>query len=172
MLTKQQKQKTIELLSERISRHKVLIFTDITGLKTKELFLLRKKLKEEGNEIKVSKKTLLRIALERHGIKVDLEKLTGQLGIVFGYKDEVLPAKTVWEFSKENKNIKILGGIIENKLLEADKMIEFAQLPSKEELLGKLVGSISSPLVNLLNVLEANIKGLILIFSQIKPKNV
>lgn len=101
-----------------------------------------------------------------------MEKLTGQLGIVFGYKDEVLPAKTVWEFSKENKNIKILGGIVENKLLEADKMIEFAQLPSKKELLGKLIGSISSPLTNLLNVLEANIKGLILIFSQIKPKNV
>lgn len=87
-----------------------------------------------------------------------MEKLTGQLGIVFGYEDEILPAKTVWEFSKDHKNIKIVSGILENQFFEAEKVTELAQLPTKKELLGRLIGTISAPLTNFLNLLEANLK--------------
>jgi len=65
-------------------------------------------------------------------------------------------------------NLKILGGFLENKFVEAEKIIELAKLPTREELLARLVGSISAPISNFINVLEANIKGLIYVLTKAK----
>jgi len=65
-------------------------------------------------------------------------------------------------------NLKILGGIFKNEFVEAEKIIELAKLPTREELLARLVGSISAPISNFINVLEANIKGLIYVLTKAK----
>ena len=168
MLTRIQKQKIIEDLKEKIAKQKVMVFVDFTGLKVKDLSNLRKKLKRVGDEIKIAKKTLLGIALKNAGIKIETKKLKGEIALIFGYKDEISPAKIVYQFSQERPNLKILGGIIENKFTEAEQVITLAQLPTKEELLAKLVSSISAPISNFVNVLQGNIKGLIYALSAIK----
>jgi len=168
MLTRIQKQKIIEDLKEKIAKQKAMIFVDFTGLKVKDLSNLRKKLKRVGDEIKIAKKTLLGIALKNAGIKIETKKLKGEIALIFGYKDEISPAKIVYQFSQERPNLKILGGIIENKFTEAEQVITLAQLPTKEELLAKLVSSISAPISNFVNVLQGNIKGLIYALSAIK----
>ena len=166
--TKEEKKKILEELKEKISKQKVTIFVDFTGLKTKDIFDLRKKLKMVDSQLKVTKKTLAQIAFNKSGLKTEIKKLKGEIAFVFGLKDEISPAKTIWQFAETNPNLKILGGFLENKFVEAEKIIELAKLPTREELLARLVGSISAPISNFVNVLEANIKGLIFVLKQIK----
>lgn len=169
-LTKTQKKKIIDTLKEKIAKQKAMIFIDFTGLKIKEFSNLRKKLKENFGELKVVKKTLLQFAIKDYNPSVaqDVKKLKGEIALVFGYKDEMSLTKMVYQFSKEHPSLKILGGILENKLKGAEDIITLAQLPTREELLVKLVGTISAPISNFLIVLEGNIKGLIYLLSVIK----
>jgi len=166
--TKEQKKKVVEELKEKIAKQKIVIFADFTKLKVKELSNLRKQLKKVDSELKVAKKTLSKIAFKEGGLEIDTKKLEGEIALIFGYKEEIPPAKTVYQFSQENPALKILGGFLENKLREAKEIVELAQLPTREELLAKLVGSISAPVSNFVHVLQANIKGLIFALSAIK----
>jgi len=167
-LTREQKQKIIEDLKEKIAKQKAMILVDFTGLKVKDLSNLRKKLKAADNELKIAKKTLLELSLKRASLEIEMKKLKGEIALVFGYKEEVSPAKIVYQFSQENPNLKILGGFLENKYREAEEIIALAKLPTREELLTKLVDSISAPISNLMNVLQGNLRDLIYILSQIK----
>jgi len=166
--TKEQKKRIVEELKEKVSKQKILIFADFTGLKVKELSNLRKKLKSIDAELKVAKKTLSKLALGEKGLKLDTKNLKGEIAFVFGYKEELPTAKMVYQFSQENPALKILGGFLENKLREAEEIIELAQLPSREELLAKLVGSIKAPVSNFVYALRYNLKGLIFALSAIK----
>jgi len=166
--TKEQKKKIVEELKERIERQKIIIFVDFTGLKVKDLSNLRKKLKTADSELKVAKKTLTKIAFEEKGLEINAKNLKGEIALVFGYKEEIPPAKTIYQFSQENPNSKILGGYFENKFVLAEKIIELAQLPTREELLVKLVSSISAPISNFINTLQYNFKGLIYLLTKIK----
>jgi large subunit ribosomal protein L10 len=167
-LKKEQKQKIIEDLKKEIERQKIMIFVNFKSLKTKDFLNLKKELKENDCLLTVAKKTLLKIAFNEQKTKIDEEKLEGQVASVFGFKDEILPAKIVYQFSKEDKNLKILGGFFEGKFKETEEIIFLAKLSSKEEVLARLVGTISTPVSNLTNVLQGNIKGLIFALSAIK----
>jgi len=170
-LTKEQKQKQIKELKENILKQKSLIFVDFSKVNSKDMFGLRKNLKEAGCALKIVKKTLVRIALGQSNIsfwqKIK-ENIPGQLALVFGIEDEVAPARISNKFAKEHENFKILGGLFENKFIERDRVLALANLPSKDELLAKLVGSIASPMSGFMNVLQGNIKGLITVLSKIK----
>ena len=166
--TKEEKKKILEELKEKISKQKVTIFVDFTGLKMKDIFDLRKKLKMVDSQLKVTKKTLAQIAFNKSGLKTEIKKLKGEIAFVFGLKDEISPTKTIFQFSRIDPNLKILGGFLENKFVEAEKIVELAKLPTREELLGKLVGSISAPVSNLINVLQGNLRNLVSILSQLK----
>ncbi len=166
--TKEQKKKILEELKENLQKQKTLIFVDFTGVKVKDMFQLRQNLKKTEGLFKVVKKTLIGLALKDTGLEADLEKIKGEIALVFGFKDEVSPAKIVYNFSKENPNLKILGGFFENKFRPAEDFIALAQIPSREELLAKLVGSISSPMSNFVRALQYNLKGLLYVLSRIK----
>lgn len=166
--TKQQKEKIIEDLKEKIAKQKVLIFVDFTGLKVKDFSDLRKRLKAVGSEIKVAKKTLMGIVFKKAKLETETKKLPGEIALVFGYEDIISPAKTIFQFSQEGQNLKILGGFVENQFKEAEGIITLAQLPTREELLAKLVWSISAPVYNFVYALQYNLKGLMYLLSIIK----
>ncbi len=113
-LTKEQKQKQIKDLKEKISKQKSVIFVDFSKVNSKELFSLRKSLKEAGCLLKIGKKTLIRVAFGQSNIsfwnKIK-NNVPGQLALVFGVEDEIAPARISNQFSKTNENFKILGGI-------------------------------------------------------------
>jgi len=167
-LTKEQKQKIVEELKENIDKQKSMVFVAIEGLKAADLFDLRKRLKAADCLLIVAKKTLLDIAFKERKVGIEPEKLAGQLALVFGFKDQISPAKIPYNFSLENKNLKILGGFYENKLRDAEEIITLARIPSREELLAGLVGSISAPISGFVNVLQANIKGLMTVLAKAK----
>jgi len=169
-LTREQKQKILEQLKEKIAKQKAIIFVDFTGLKVKDLSGLRRKLKAVGNELKVVKKTLIDLVFKKSEFKIETKKMKGEVALIFGYEDEISPAKATYQFSQENSNLKILGGFFEKKFREAAEIIALAQLPSEKELLAKLVGSVSAPISNFVNVLQGNIKGLIIVLAKAKTK--
>lgn len=170
MKTKAQKATTLKGLREHIEKQHSILFVDYKGLKVKELLLLRKQLKDLGAKLQVAKKTLLKKALQEKGIDVDLKGMEGQVAAVFALQDAFSPIKSVAAFVKTTENLKILGGYIENQVRGAATMKEIALLPSKEELLGRLVGSIASPIAGFLNVMQGNLKGLIMALSAMANK--
>lgn len=166
--TKEQKKKIVEELKELLSEQKAVVLVGISGLKVKEMAELRKKLKASNSKIKVLKKTLAKLAFAEKKIDFEKDKFKKELAFVFGLEDEVSPAKTVFQFSKDNENLKILGGFIGGQFKEAEEIIALAQIPSKEELFARLVGSISAPVSNLVYALNYNIKGLLQVLTQAK----
>jgi len=170
-LNKAQKQKILDDLRDKIARQKAIVLVGITGLKVKDVSQLRKKLKTMDGNFKVFKKTLAEIVFKENKMEFDKRKFKEEIGLVFGFKDEMSPFKTVYQFARENDKLKILGGFLENKFKEKEEVIVLAQLPAKEELLAMLVGSLNAPISGLVNVLQGNIKGLVFALSSIKKQN-
>ncbi len=167
-VTKTQKQKILDDLKEKIGRRKAIAFANIAGLKVQDLAKLRREMKKENCELKVAKKTLIELALKEQGTELDLKKMEGEVALVFGYQDEVAVFRTLYNFLKEYQQLQILGGLLGNEFLAQEKAMTLAQLPTRDQLLAKLVGSISSPLSGLVSVLQGNIKGLIIILAKAK----
>ena len=167
-LSREQKKKILENLREKISRQKAMIFVEFKGVKVKDLFDLRKKLKKSDSQLIVAKKTLFNLALKEAIKEMDFKKMDGEIALAFGFKDEISPAKIIHEATQQNKNLKILGGFVENKLQTSEEIIALAQLPGRQELLAKLVGSVAAPLLGFINVLQGNIKGLLVVLAKAK----
>jgi len=166
-LTKEQKKVIVDKLKDNIDRQKSIVFVDIAGLKADDLYSLRNELKEAGCSIIVAKKTLINLAFSDKEIPFD-RGIKGEIALVFGFEDEVVPAKTAYEFGKNNENLKILGGVLENKLRESVDIITLAKIPSRNELLAKVVGSLKAPISGLVNVLSGNMRDLVYVLSNIK----
>lgn len=167
--TKEQKKQIIEDLQEKLSRRKILIFTDIKGLPVSKMQALRKGLKKEGVDFKVTKKTLIKKAIEGRDFGIDPKNLEGEIALAFGYKDEVTPAKLIYKFVRENEKVfGILGGILQNQFISKEKVLELARLPSYQELLAKMVGSLNAPISGFVNVLQGNLKNFVYVLKQIE----
>jgi len=159
-LTKQEKQASLKSLKEQIANQKSIVFADFSKVNSKDLFMLRKQLKEAGCKLKVAKKTLVRIAFGQSNISFwnKIKAIVpGQLALVFGIEDEIAPARISNKFTKVNENFKILGGIFEKRFIDKERVLVLANIPSRNELLSKLVGSLASSMTGFVTVLD-NIK--------------
>ena len=156
-LTKEKKQHSIKDLKEKISNQKSVIFADFSKVNSKDLFSLRKQLKDAGCLLKIGKKTLIRIAFGQSNISFwnKIKKnVPGQLALVFGVEDEIAPARISHQFAKTNENFKILGGIFEKRFIEKERVLELANIPPRPELLSRLVGSLQSSITSFVRVLD------------------
>jgi len=169
--TRKQKEHSVQTLDEKLSQSKSLVFANFSGLKVKDATKLRRLCKAEGAVYEVDKKTLLKIAFEKSGISgVDVKSLPGAVAVVYGLTDEVAPAKVLEQFSKTNEAVKIIGGVIERKFISASEVIALAKLPSKQQLLAKLVGTINAPVSGFVNVLAGNLRGFVQVLNAIKDQ--
>ncbi len=170
--TRLQKQEMLRDISERIKKAKSIVFTEFNSLGVKENEELRQKLKAENSEYLVTKKTLLDLALKGESVEgFDPRSVKGKLSVVFGYEDEVAPAKIVDEFKKDNPDtIEFAGGILDAKFIDAAGVTALAKLPSKTELYAKIVGSLNAPVSGFVNVLNGNLRGLVVALNAIKTQ--
>ncbi len=168
MLSRDQKSKLITELAERFGRQRISIFADIRGLSVMKLAQFRRELKKIGAELKVIKKTLLKRALDAVGVAIEPKALDGEIGVIFGYEDQIAAAKAASKFAKDNETFKFLKGILEGKILEASSVLALAKLPPREQLLAQLAGALNSTIQGLVNVLQGNIKNLVVVLSKIK----
>ena len=119
----------------------------------------------------VTKKSLLKKVLNSMGKKEIAEKIDeikGQLALVFGFEDEIAPSRICYEAGKENENIKILGGVLDDEYQEKEQIMVLAQLPSKQVLLGRLVGSLAAPVSGFVHALKGNLNNLVYVLSEIQ----
>lgn len=172
--TKEQKRTILKELSDKIAKAKSIIFAKYSGLTVKENEDLRAKLRQENNEYYVAKKTLLSLALKDKAIAgLDVKKFEGQIAAIFGYGDEVSPAKIVGQFKKEKDKegkIEFIGGILENKYIGMSEVANLATLPSRQELYAKIVGSINAPVSGFVNALAGNIRNFVGVLKAIGDK--
>lgn len=169
--SKSQKKEIIEDLTENLQKQKSTVLVDFSGCDSKFLFKLREELEKSNCLLKVVKKALLKKTLESLTMKDISEKIGEiklQLALIFGFGDEIVPAKICYQFSKENENLIILGGILGKEFLAKEKIMKLAQLPSREELWARFMRSLASPISGFINTLKYNLKGLIYTLSAIK----
>ena len=167
--TREQKEQVIKDLINKLKKAKSLVFVNFDGLKVKEVEQLRKNCRAENVEYFVTKKTLIKKAFKEAGLgEIDPNKFEKEVATVFGYEDEVAPARIVQTFAKEHEALKAFGGILEGQYVEGNKIVELSKLPSKNELLAKVVGSIKAPVSGFVNVLAGNLRHLLYALNAIK----
>ena len=169
IITKEKKIEIVDHLCENIKKQDGVFFVNFKGVKGGDSKALRSELKKSGSEMIVARKTLVKIAFEKGKIDFDPLSLSGETGFVFSFEDAINTAKVIRKFDKEEK-ITILGGIYDSKVLTVEEVKTIADLPTKEELLSKFLGTISASLSGFLQVLQGNTKGLLYALSSISQK--
>jgi large subunit ribosomal protein L10 len=167
-LTKEKKQEIVKNLEEKIKNQKVAIFVNFKGLNMFDFSEIRESLRDKDSSIMVVKKSLMNIALKNNKIDIESDYLKDDIAIVFGFKDQINPAKTIHQFSRKNSKLKIVAGILDGKIKTREEMIELAILPSRDELISKTINTINAPLYGFVNVLEGSIRNLIYVLKQAK----
>lgn len=163
------KAKLKDEIGERLSRADAVVLTEYRGLTVDEVSQLRSKLRECGAEYKVSKNRIAKLAVRETENFKDLEdQLTGPVGLVYMYEDPAAASKAVLEFGKGNEKFVIRDGMMDGKPLTKNDMKALADLPSKEVLLGQIVGSLVSPHRGLVTTLSGVSRNLVQVINAIK----
>ena len=146
---------TVKSLKEKVAKAKSIVFADYRGLSAGSANDLRAKLKAENAEMLVIKNTLLKVALEEEKINTDDIKkdLEGPTMTVFSFGDPIASIKTIFEFAKKLELPKMKSALIEGVYADTARVEVIKNIPSKEILLGQMVGSMKSPLSGITNVL-------------------
>ncbi|HTU82931.1 MAG TPA: 50S ribosomal protein L10 [Candidatus Acidoferrales bacterium] len=163
------KESAVQELRERLAGAENLFFTDFAGLTVEEITKLRGELRKDGTTYAVVKNTLFKIAAGDVAAQVE-RFLAGPTGVVFAGRDPIGPAKALKTFSDGTKKIGIKAAFIDGRVVDAAQVEILASLPSKEELLAKLVGTLVSPLRGLVTVLSGNQSGLVRALNAIREQ--
>lgn len=170
MLTKDRKKEIVQSTEELLEKQKVLFFSKFGGIGVNKLAEFRRELRKVGGEFKVIRKTLLQRALQSKSINANVLDLPGEVGVIFGYESEVDPAKAAVKFKKENQTFEILAGVLNGNTMKGADVIALAKLPTREQLLGQLVGVLQAPIANFQGVLSGNVRGLVTVLSELSKK--
>ena len=154
MISKEKKQEYIKDMTVQLDKSEAVIVTHYQGLTVKQLDDLRKKMREHGIQFKITKNRITKLALEKTRCK-DLSKLFNGPTAVAMSSDAIMSAKILTNFSKENQNLKILGGIMGSDILDVAGVKNVATLPSLDEARAKIVGILRSPAQKIASILLA-----------------
>lgn len=164
------KTQIVDDLKKRYSDAKVTFIFKNKGLTVSEITNFRKKLKEVGVEVKVAKNTLSKIAIVGTDYSVLKDYLIGPTVTLWGYNDPVPPAKALNTFLKEQPKAEFVIGAIKGKVFNLGELNTLANLPSRNELLAKMLGSFKSPTTGIVNVLAAVPRSFLNVLNAIKEK--
>jgi len=132
-------------IKDRLTGSAGVIMADYRGLSVKEMQELRTKVNASGGQMKVFKNTLTEIAMREIAFPDMSDLLAGPTVLVFVDADPAGPAKALSEFAKAHAALEIKGGFVQNALMDSSGIMAIATLPSREELIAKLMGSMVSP---------------------------
>ncbi len=158
---RQEKEQLVLTLTDALRGMTAAVFADFRGLKVKDITALRRECRQAGLHYTVVKKTILKLAAKQAGLEFEPRAIEGSFATVLSTTDEVAPAKILAAFAKKHEALKILGGLLERRLIDSAAVINLSSLPSREELLAKLIGSVRSPVAGLVQVLAGNLRGLV-----------
>lgn len=148
----------VEEIKEKFSSAKSAVLVDYRGLTVEESTELRSKFRAAGVDYKVYKNNLVKLAIKDTAFEPLSQDLTGPNAIAFGIEDAVIPAKIVKEFAKTHKNLELKSGVVDGSYCNLEQIIQIADLPSKEVLIGRFLGSVKAPISNFAYFLSNLIK--------------
>lgn len=169
-MNRDQKTEIISALNDTFSKAKFAVVADYRGLKVTELEKLRKNLRENNAQIQVAKNTLLRLAVKGTACESLNDSFSGTTAVAVGFDDPVGPSKALAAFAAEFSTFSIRTAILDGKLLSADDVVALSKLPSREELLAKLLGTMSAVPTSFVRVLSAVPQKLLYALSAIKDQ--
>jgi large subunit ribosomal protein L10 len=150
-----QKAHAIDEIAESLQRAQLAVLTDYRGLKVGDLQALRSTLRPFGAEFHIAKNTLTRLAAERVGIEGLEPMLVGPLALLLAYDDVVGASKAITDFARTSRILTVKAGVLNSRVISAADVEALATMPSREVLLGKLLGMLASPMVRTVGVLSA-----------------
>jgi large subunit ribosomal protein L10 len=156
-ITKERKEEIVAELTEDLKKTQALILTDYRGLSVADLQTLRNQLRGMKTGLHVAKNTLIELALQRAGMPVPQDLLEGPTALVFCYNDIAGPAKALNDFLKD-KEIKVKGAILGGSVLRGAEANALANLPTREQLFGRLLGTINAPSTQVAGVVASGIR--------------
>jgi large subunit ribosomal protein L10 len=145
-MRRNEKEKIIQELTEKLQRAQGIYIADYSGLDVASLTELRRKLASASVEFLVVKNTLARLAAEQAGVPEMNAYLEGPTSFALGYDDAVVPARVLADFIRKHEKPSIRTGLLEGRLLTAEQVAGVATLPSRDQLLAKIAGLAQSPL--------------------------
>ena len=154
MMNKEQKKNYINEMSVQFDKSEAVIVTHYQGLTVTQLDDLRKRMREHGIKFKITKNRITKLALENSKMK-DISNLFNGPTAVAISEDAITSAKILTKFSKENENLKILGGIMGSDVLDVAGVQNVATLPTLDEARAKIVGILRSPAQKIASILLA-----------------
>lgn len=170
MSIKEQKGQVVQELKDRFSNSSSAILVDYKGLTVQEVTELRSNFREAGVDYKVYKNTLTEIAVKDVGLEELVPFLEGPTAIAFSADDPVAPAKILTDAIKKYKKIEFKAGVVDGKVIDVDGVKALAELPSREELIAKMLGSMNAPITNLVGVLSGPTRALAYALNAIKEQ--
>ena len=148
------KKPIVDEISEVIKDAQGLVLVDYRGLTVEQDTILRKQLREAGITYKVFKNTMMNFAFKGTDFEALSSHLEGPSAIAVSKDDATAPARVIVKFAKDAPQLELKAGVVEGVLYDAKGIAEIAKIPSREELLSKLLGSLQSPISNLARVLN------------------
>ena len=153
-MNKEQKKNYITEMTANFENSEAVLVTHYQGLTVKQLDELRKQMRDQGIQVKITKNRITKLALEKTKCKDLANLFTGPTAVALS-KDAISSAKILTKFSKENSNLKILGGIMGKDVLDVAGVAKVATLPTLEEARAKIIGILRSPAQKITSILLA-----------------
>jgi len=170
-LTREQKEAQVKELTEKMSGASSVILAHYIGLSVAEISELRNQLKESEAEMKVAKKTLMKLATEQAGLPdISTETLEGPVSLIFSFGDPLSGAQIAFKYSKDHKQVELIGGVYDGKLLSKEEAVELAKMPNRDELLTIFARMIRSPLVSFASMCGSPLTGFARALSELAEK--
>lgn len=161
------KQEVVQGLSEKIKSAKSIVLADYRGLTVEQDTELRSALRKAGVEYKVVKNTLTRFAMKENGLGEIDSFLNGPTAMALSDSDPVAPAKVLAEYAKKYDKLELKAGVVEGKVIDVNGVKALAELPPREVLIARVLGGFNAPITGLVNVLNGNIRGLVVALNAI-----
>ena len=159
-LSRNQKQAQVKDLTDKMGSASSIIFAHYIGLSVIEVSELRQKLKEVQAEMKVAKKTLIKIAAKDAGLpELTDDTLEGPVSLIISNDDPLSGAQIAFKFAKDHDQVALIGGVFEGKMLSKEEAIILAKMPNRETLLAMFANMIRSPLVNFAGICNSPLSG-------------
>jgi len=148
------KKTVVAEIREKLGRAQSVVLIDYRGLTVEEVTDLRNQFRKAGVEYAVLKNSMLTLAARDLGIRGLEDYLKGPTAVAFGYQDPVAPAKIITEYLKKNKKISVKCGMVDRKVVDQAGVTALAELPPREVLIAKLMGSMNAPITGFVGVLS------------------
>lgn len=156
-------------LKDKLTRAKSVVVTDYRGLNMTQLGELRRTLLKDNAEYTIAKNRLVIRAAKEAGYATE-GRFLGPTAVLFAYGDEIAPIRSLAAFIKTNKLPEIKLGYLNQEMLTAERVSQLSRLPSRDELISKVVGGVSAPLYGIVGVLQANLRNLVYTLNSIKEQ--